>query len=92
LQLEGVEGAALKTAADDLMDKAKVDIVVVGSGGGLVVKVSKEANAKGIKAGDLIRKLAQAGGGNGGGSPAIAQAGGVKDVAASLSALETVLG
>jgi alanyl-tRNA synthetase len=92
LQLEGVEGAALKTAADDLMDKTKVDIVVVGSGGGLVVKVSKEANAKGIKAGDLIRKLAQAGGGNGGGSPAIAQAGGVKDVAASLAALEAVLG
>jgi alanyl-tRNA synthetase len=90
LQLEGVEGGALKTAADDLMDKTKADIVVVGSGGGLVVKVSKEANAKGIKAGDIIRKLAQAGGGNGGGSPAMAQAGGIKDVAAALAALESV--
>jgi alanyl-tRNA synthetase len=91
LQLEGVEGAALKTAADDLMDKTKADIIVVGSGGGLVVKVSKEANAKGIKAGDIIRKLAQAGGGNGGGSPAMAQAGGIKDVSTALAALETVL-
>ena len=91
LQLEGVEGAALKTAADDLMDKTKADIIVVGSGGGLVVKVSREANAKGIKAGDIIRKLAQAGGGNGGGSPAMAQAGGIKDVSAALAALETVL-
>ncbi len=90
LQLEGVEGAALKTAADDLMDKSKADIVVVGSGGGIVVKVSKEANSKGIKAGDIIRKLAQAGGGNGGGSPAMAQAGGIKDVSAALAALETV--
>ena len=90
LQLEGVEGGALKTAADDLMDKTKADIVVVGSGGGLVVKVSKEANAKGIKAGDIIRKLAQAGGGNGGGSPAMAQAGGIKDVGAALAALESV--
>ncbi len=92
LQLEGVEGVALKTAADDLMDKSKADIVVVGSGGGLVVKVSKEANAKGIKAGDLIRKLAQAGGGNGGGSPAMAQAGGIKDVSAALAALEQAVG
>ncbi|MFN3266256.1 MAG: alanine--tRNA ligase [Deinococcales bacterium] len=91
LRLEGVEGAALKTAADDLMDKTKADIVVVGSGRGLVVKVSQETNAKGIKAGDLIRKLAQAGGGNGGGSPAIAQAGGIKDVAAALAALEGAL-
>jgi alanyl-tRNA synthetase len=90
LQLEGVEGGALKTAADDLMDKTKADIIVVGSGGGLVVKVSKEANAKGIKAGDIIRKLAQAGGGNGGGSPAMAQAGGIKDVSAALAALESV--
>ena len=90
MQLDGVEGAALKTAADDLMDKTRADLVVVGSGTGLVVKASKEANAKGIKAGDVIRKLAQAGGGNGGGSPAMAQAGGVQNVGVALAALEGI--
>ena len=87
LALEGVGGNELRAAADDLMDKTRADIVVVGSEGGLVVKVSKEAVARGAHAGNLIGKLAVAGGGKGGGRPDMAQAG-VKDVAGALGALE----
>jgi alanyl-tRNA synthetase len=61
--------------------------VVVGSDGGLVVKASKDAVTRGAHAGNLIGKLAQAGGGKGGGRPDMAQAG-VKDVKGALAALE----
>jgi alanyl-tRNA synthetase len=82
-----VGGNELRAAADDLMDKTQADIVVVGSEGGLVVKASKDAVARGAHAGNLIGKLAQAGGGKGGGRPDMAQAG-VKDVKGALAALE----
>ncbi len=87
LALDGVGGNELRAAADDLMDKTQADIVVVGSEGGLVVKASKDAVARGAHAGNLIGKLAQAGGGKGGGRPDMAQAG-VKDVKGALAALE----
>ncbi len=86
LMLQGVSGNELRGAADDLLERSKADIVVVGSDGGLAVKASKDAVAKGAHAGQLIGKLAAAGGGKGGGRPDMAQAG-VKDVAASLEAL-----
>jgi alanyl-tRNA synthetase len=87
LALDGVGGNELRAAADDLMDKTQADIVVVGSDGGLVVKASKDAVARGAHAGNLIGKLAQAGGGKGGGRPDMAQAG-VKDVKGALAALK----
>jgi alanyl-tRNA synthetase len=87
LALDGVGGNELRAAADDLMDKTQADIVVVGSDGGLVVKASKDAVTRGAHAGNLIGKLAQAGGGKGGGRPDMAQAG-VKDVKGALAALE----
>ncbi len=87
LALDGVGGNELRAAADDLMDKTQADIVVVGSEGGLVVKASKDAVTRGAHAGNLIGKLAQAGGGKGGGRPDMAQAG-VKDVKGALAALE----
>ncbi len=87
LMLEGVSGNELRGAADDLMDKSGADIVIVGSDGGLAVKASKDAVTRGAHAGQLIGKLAAAGGGKGGGRPDMAQAG-VKDVTASLEALE----
>ena len=55
---------------------------------GLVVKASKDAVTRGAHAGQLIGKLAAAGGGKGGGRPDMAQAG-VQDPEAALSALET---
>jgi alanyl-tRNA synthetase len=88
LELAGVSGNELRGAADDLLEKSKADVVVVGSDGGLVVKASRDAVARGAHAGNLIGKLAAAGGGKGGGRPDMAQAG-VKDVRAALNALET---
>jgi alanyl-tRNA synthetase len=88
LALTGVVGNELRTAVDDLLEKSKADIVVVGSEGGLAIKATKDAVARGAHAGQLIGKLAAAGGGKGGGRPDMAQAG-VKDVAASLEALES---
>ena len=88
LELTGVVGNELRTAVDDLLEKSKADIVVVGSEGGLAIKATKDAVARGAHAGQLIGKLAAAGGGKGGGRPDMAQAG-VKDVAASLAALES---
>jgi alanyl-tRNA synthetase len=87
LLLSGISGNELRGAADDLLEKTGADIVVVASDGGLAVKASKDAVARGAHAGQLIGKLAAAGGGKGGGRPDMAQAG-VKDVSASLGALE----
>jgi alanyl-tRNA synthetase len=87
LELSGVSGNELRGAADDLLEKSKADIVVVGSDGGLTVKATKDAVGRGAHAGNLIGKLAAAGGGKGGGRPDMAQAG-VKDVKAALDALE----
>jgi alanyl-tRNA synthetase len=87
LLLSGISGNELRGAADDLLEKTGADIVVVASDGGLAVKASKDAVARGAHAGQLIGKLAAAGGGKGGGRPDMAQAG-VKDVNASLGALE----
>ncbi len=86
-QLTGVEAGALRDAADSLLGRSSADIAVVGSEGALAVKVSKDAVARGAHAGQLIGKLALAGGGKGGGRPDMAQAG-VKDVGAAMAALE----
>ena len=88
LSLTGVVGNELRTAVDDLLEKSKADIVVVGSEGGLAIKATNDAVTRGAHAGQLIGKLAAAGGGKGGGRPDMAQAG-VKDVKAALEALET---
>ena len=86
-QLTGVETGALRDAADSLLSRSSADIAIVGSDGALAVKVSKDAVARGAHAGQLIGKLAAAGGGKGGGRPDMAQAG-VKDVGAAIEALE----
>lgn len=51
VRLEGLEAGALRSAADDLLDKHRADVVAVGSGQHLVIKLSKEAQAKGLEAG-----------------------------------------
>ena len=63
-------------------------MVVVAGDRGLVVKVTKDAVTRGAHAGQLIGKLAAAGGGKGGGRPDMAQAG-VTDADAALGALDT---
>ncbi len=87
LKLSGVEGNELRGAADTLLDQSGADLVVLAGDKGLVVKASKAAVERGAHAGQLISKLALAGGGKGGGRPDMAQAG-ITDPEAALAALE----
>ncbi|MFC3833175.1 MULTISPECIES: alanine--tRNA ligase [Deinococcus] len=88
LKLAGIEGNDLRAAADKLLDQSGADMVVLAGDKGLVVKATKDAVTRGAHAGQLIGKLAAAGGGKGGGRPDMAQAG-VTDADAALGALET---
>ncbi len=88
-RLDGLDAAALRTAADALLGRSGADIVVIGSGTLLVAKVADDARQRGAHAGNLIRALAERAGGRGGGRPDMAQAG-VKDEAALPLALEAV--
>jgi alanyl-tRNA synthetase len=87
-RLSGIEAGELRGAADNLLDGSGADIAVIVGDKGLVVKASKDAVTRGAHAGQLIGKLAAAGGGKGGGRPDMAQAG-VQDAEAALGALET---
>lgn len=88
LRLSGIEGGELRGAADKLLDQSGADLAVIASDKGLVVKASKTAVARGAHAGQLIGKLAAAGGGKGGGRPDMAQAG-IGNPEAALAALDT---
>ena len=75
-----IEDAKFKTLMDGVQNKLDVDSVAViankGNGNGsIVVMVGKNAQAKGIKAGDMVRDLAKVCNGKGGGRPDRAQAG-----------------
>ena len=87
--LEGLDANALRNAADNLLQKTKADIIVLASGAMLVTKVSKEAQAKGAHAGNLIKEIATRAGGGGGGRPDMAQAG-VKDTSKLQAALDNI--
>ena len=89
--LDGLDVNALRNAADTLLSKSGADLVVVGSGGALVAKVSPAAQARGANAGKVVRAAAASVGGSGGGRPDMAQAG-VKDPALLSQALAAVGG
>jgi alanyl-tRNA synthetase len=90
VRLEGLEAGALRSTADELLDKHKADLVAVGSGQNLVIKLSKEAQAKGLDAGAVMKKLSETAGGRGGGKGALAQGGGF-DLERAFAALQTAL-
>ncbi|WP_068991174.1 alanine--tRNA ligase [Kangiella sediminilitoris] len=91
-QLEGVEPKALRDMQDQLKNKLGSSIVVLGIAKddkvSLIAGVSKDLTSK-VKAGDLVKMVAEQVGGKGGGRPDMAQAGG-KDAAALPAALESV--
>ena len=81
MKVDVPDGAMLREVAEKLRDKLGESVVVVGSVAGpkamLVVTVSKGLTDK-FKAGELIKPIAQLVGGNGGGRPDMAQAGGTQ--------------
>jgi alanyl-tRNA synthetase len=91
-KLDGVEAKALRDTIDQLKNKlGKAAIVLAGVKDGkvsLAAGVTK-AEAKTIKAGDMLRQLATAIGGKGGGKPEMAQGGG-GDVDALPAAIEAL--
>ncbi|MDX2007168.1 MAG: alanine--tRNA ligase [Meiothermus sp.] len=91
VRLEGIEAGALRGAADELLEKHKPDLVAVGSGQNLVIKIGKNAQDKGLDAGAVMRKLSETAGGRGGGKGAMAQGGGF-DLDKAMGALEAALG
>lgn len=92
-KVEGTTPDALRSMGDDL--KAKGDNVVAviagvsGDKANLVAVCGKDAIAKGVKAGDLVREIAKLAGGGGGGRPDSAMAG-AKDLSKLDSAVAAV--
>lgn len=70
----------LRSLADTVLDKLGSGVVLLGTAQGdkvnFVCKVAKSDTKKGLHAGKIIKAAAQAAGGNGGGRPDMAQAGG----------------
>lgn len=92
IRMDGADAKTLRAAVDKFKDKLQSAVVVLGSVDGgkvhLAAGVTKDNIGK-IKAGDLIKPVAQQVGGKGGGRPDFAQAGGT-DVAALDPALDSV--
>ncbi|MGN1329226.1 MAG: alanine--tRNA ligase [Eubacterium sp.] len=92
-KVEGTTPDALRSMGDDI--KAKSDNVVAliagvnGDKANLVAVCGKNAIAKGVKAGDLVREIAKLAGGGGGGRPDSAMAG-AKDLSKLDSAISAV--
>jgi alanyl-tRNA synthetase len=78
-QMDGADAGQLRGAVDQLKDKLGDAVVVLGAVEDgkvrLVAGVSKSATAR-VKAGDVIKPVAEQVGGRGGGRPDMAQAGG----------------
>jgi len=78
-RVDGMEGGELRTLADQIRDKLKSGVVALGGVKddkvSLLVVVTKDLTGT-LKAGELIKEMAAAVGGTGGGRPEMAQAGG----------------
>ena len=93
-RMDGADAKTLRDAVDRFKDKLGSAIVVVGSVEGDKVRLAAgvtKNNTDRVKAGDLIKPVAEAVGGRGGGRPDFAQAGG-SDVSALDGALAAVPG
>jgi alanyl-tRNA synthetase len=78
-RVDGMDGGELRALSDQIRDKLKSGVVVLGGVKddkvSLLVVVTKDLTGR-LKAGELIKDLAAAVGGTGGGRPEMAQAGG----------------
>lgn len=93
LNLEGADSKSLRDSVDQFKNKLGTSVVLLAAVEdgkvALVAGVTQDATSK-VKAGDLMRFVAEQLGGKGGGRPDMAQGGGT-DVAALDTALESVL-
>lgn len=96
-RLDGVDAKAMKDIASNIKSQKDNSVVFLASSANdklvFVAGAGKGAVAKGIRCGDLVKKAAVACGGNGGGKPDLAQAGG-KDLTKldeALAAVENML-
>ncbi|MDE6384949.1 MAG: alanine--tRNA ligase [Eubacterium sp.] len=91
-KLDGTTPDALRSMGDDLKNKADNVVGVIagvnGEKASIVAVCGKEAIAKGVKAGDVVREVAKLAGGGGGGRPDSAMAG-AKDIAKLDDALNS---
>ena len=88
--LTGLDAVGLRTMGDQLKDKVDVLLLSTTTEGGavqFVACVSEKAVEAGIHAGNMVKEAATLCGGNGGGRPNSAQAGG-KDASRAQEALE----
>jgi alanyl-tRNA synthetase len=89
-RLDGLDGKKLREQCDKLRDRLQSGVIVLAGANdnkvALLVAVSKDLTPR-IKAGDIIKPLAEMVGGRGGGRPDLAQAGGA-DVGAIDPMLE----
>lgn len=92
-QVEAKDMSALRQTVDTLKEKIPSGIVVIGAATGekvsIVASVSKDLVNEGYHAGKIVKEVALACGGSGGGRPDMAQAGG-KDPSALPAALKKV--
>ena len=93
-RMDGADAKTLRDAVDKFKDRLQNAVVVLGSVDDGKVRLAAgvtKNNTDRIRAGDLIKPVAEQVGGKGGGRPDFAQAGG-SDVAALDAALESVPG
>ncbi|MEL7293813.1 MAG: alanine--tRNA ligase, partial [Pseudomonadota bacterium] len=90
--MEGADSKNLRTMVDDIKNQMGSGVVMLANVNdgkiGLIAGVTKDLIGK-VKAGDLVKMVAEQVGGKGGGRPDMAQAGG-SDVAALPEALKSV--
>ena len=89
----GVDNSQIREVADMCVDNNQNAVIVLacvsGTKATFVCRVGKEAIAKGLNAGKIVRAVAQITGGNGGGKPDMAMAG-AKDISKVDEALAAV--
>ncbi|MFM2590976.1 alanine--tRNA ligase [Vibrio sp. TBV020] len=90
--LEGADNKNLRTMVDDIKNQVGSGVILLANINddkiGLIAGVTKDLIGK-VKAGDLVKMVAEQVGGKGGGRPDMAQAGGT-DVAALPDAIQSV--
>ena len=91
--LEGADSKNLRTMVDDIKNQMGSGVILLANVNddkiGLIAGVTKDLIGK-VKAGDLVKMVAEQVGGKGGGRPDMAQAGGTDVAALPEAAIQSV--